>query len=136
MFSKSILTLTLVSTALAWTTGLTLRDTTQAPIVACTTNPAASGCDCPTDLNGDDGVLINVYPVRRCAPSSPRSLTRAACAGLPVRVPRRRVHVGGQHRQAPEHAPDELPGRRAVPRERVRVPGRQQPRHGRAHQRV
>jgi hypothetical protein len=48
----------------------------QTPVVTCNNpntsigsgngnvNVGVSGCTCPEDLNGDDGVLINVFPVR------------------------------------------------------------------------
>jgi hypothetical protein len=42
-------------------TELTRRDVGQVNI-ACT-QPGVSGCICPLDLNGDNGVLINVFPV-------------------------------------------------------------------------
>jgi hypothetical protein len=36
-------------------------------------NVGVSGCICPEDLNGDDGVLINVFPVRITSSSFFRS---------------------------------------------------------------
>jgi hypothetical protein len=44
------------------------RRTTSQVAVACFQQPTASApCACPTDLNGDDGVLINYYPGYQCA---------------------------------------------------------------------
>ncbi|EKM51462.1 uncharacterized protein PHACADRAFT_166025 [Phanerochaete carnosa HHB-10118-sp] len=39
--------------------------TSQSVAFACFSGE--SGCQCPTDLNGDSGVLINVYPGYQCA---------------------------------------------------------------------
>jgi hypothetical protein len=64
MFSRSIIFIAAISsTALAWSTGLSMRDVVQqAPVVSCYSG--VTGCNCPIDVNGDDGVLINVFPVR------------------------------------------------------------------------
>ncbi|EIN12683.1 hypothetical protein PUNSTDRAFT_61129 [Punctularia strigosozonata HHB-11173 SS5] len=44
------------------------RRTTQQVAVACYQQPSDSApCACPTDLNGDSGVLINYYPGYQCA---------------------------------------------------------------------
>jgi hypothetical protein len=45
---------------------LTRRDATQVTI-SCSSGHGLTGCDCPLDLNGDDGVLINVFPGYQCA---------------------------------------------------------------------
>jgi len=44
------------------------RDLTQQIAVACFTPPfSPTECTCPIDLNGDTGVLINVFPGYQCA---------------------------------------------------------------------
>ncbi|EIN07751.1 hypothetical protein PUNSTDRAFT_144300 [Punctularia strigosozonata HHB-11173 SS5] len=44
------------------------RDLTeQVPISCFVQPPNGAVCDCPTDLNGDNGVLINVFPGYQCA---------------------------------------------------------------------
>jgi hypothetical protein len=45
---------------------LARRDATQVTI-SCSSGQGISGCDCPADLNGDTGVLINVFPGYQCA---------------------------------------------------------------------
>jgi hypothetical protein len=62
------------------------RDASQ--ITVSCTQPGVSGCVCPLDLNGDDGVLINVFPVsQQWLPKSVICLTGCCCSsGLPVHI--------------------------------------------------
>ena len=45
---------------------LTKRDAPQGVLIGCYPG-GAGGCPCPTDNNGDSGVLINVFPGYQCA---------------------------------------------------------------------
>jgi hypothetical protein len=68
MFTRHAFTiLSLLAPALAFgsaevRSSLTRRQNPVQVVISCSTG--ASGCACPTDLNGDAGVLINVFPVR------------------------------------------------------------------------
>ncbi|KAJ3488609.1 hypothetical protein NLI96_g2712 [Meripilus lineatus] len=48
------------------TTSLERRTSTQGVLIGCYAG-GAGGCPCPLDNNGDDGVLINVFPGYQCA---------------------------------------------------------------------
>ena len=65
--------LAFVSTALLANAGTTpaasslqRRTTNQGPLIGCYVG-GVGGCPCPTDNNGDSGVLINVFPGYQCA---------------------------------------------------------------------
>jgi hypothetical protein len=75
MFSSTVAAIFTVATLVVATpydamapgtlSSLVRRDSSQV-LVSCTQpkGTAPPPCVCPSDLNGDDGVLINYYPVR------------------------------------------------------------------------
>ncbi|EPQ58039.1 hypothetical protein GLOTRDRAFT_35940 [Gloeophyllum trabeum ATCC 11539] len=63
---RSFATLSLAATVAVQATSLTRRADAGQVLIGCYPG-GAGGCPCPTDLNGDSGVLINVFPGYQCA---------------------------------------------------------------------
>ncbi|EMD36834.1 hypothetical protein CERSUDRAFT_114750 [Gelatoporia subvermispora B] len=72
MFGKLAIALTLCATLVAATTApfaaFERRDASDQIAIACSSPTAvANQCECPTDNNGDRGVMINFFPGYQCA---------------------------------------------------------------------
>jgi hypothetical protein len=62
----TLATLASLASAFSPVSSLARRGASQVT-VSCSSGQGLTGCDCPADLNGDDGVLINVFPGYQCA---------------------------------------------------------------------
>lgn len=73
-------------------------------------------CECPSDLNGDSGVLINVYPGYQCAyPNGACTWDDKVCPSVYLLLPHDDLILYFcADRRAAEHHADELPKRRTV----------------------
>lgn len=73
-------------------------------------------CECPSDLNGDSGVLINVYPGYQCAyPNGACTWDDKVYPFIDLTLPHDELTpYRCPDRRAAEHHADELPERRTM----------------------